>query len=160
MVPTLGCTQVVRSQSQVNSNLPAKLSLQLVWTELLQMSPVKIDGAKRQLFSLIQSHNTKLLEAAQKKKKAPALAVPPDAAEAAAEPLKTDAAEAGVEEEGGPEQSAAVGPKQKKTLQAKKEKGGPVKAEGGRSLGQTMKRKRKDDPDTKVSRITDGLPTC
>ncbi|KAL3143597.1 hypothetical protein ABBQ38_002394 [Trebouxia sp. C0009 RCD-2024] len=118
-----------------------------------KMSPVKIDGAKRQLFSLVKSQNTKLLEAAQKKKKPPTPpADSPDAAEAAAEPPETDAAEAGVEEEGGSEQPAAVGQKKKKMPQMKKEKSASVKAEGGKSMGQPMKRKRKDDSDAKLEK--------
>lgn len=125
------------------------------------MSPVKIDGAKRQLFSLVKSQNTKLLEAAQKKKKPPTPpADSPDAAEAAAEPPETDAAEAGVEEEGGSEQPAAVGQKKKKMPQMKKEKSASVKAEGGKSMGQPMKRKRKDDSDAKVAPLTDVMPAC
>ena len=117
------------------------------------MSPVKIDGAKRQLFSLIKSQNTKLLEAAQKKKKAHTLPFDTqDAAEAAAELPEADAA--GMkEEEGGSEQPAATGQKKKKTPQTKKEKSGPVEAEGGESMGQPMKRKRKDDSDIKVTQL-------
>ena len=117
------------------------------------MSPVKIDGAKRQLFSLIKSQNTKLLEAAQKKKKAH---TPPadtqDAAEPAAELPEADAAGMKEEEEGS-EQPAAVEQKKKKTPQTKKEKSGPVKAEGGETVGQPMKRKRKEDSDTKVTQL-------
>ena len=123
------------------------------------MSPVKIDGAKRQLFSLVKDQNVKVLEAAQKKKKTQSPpADSPDAAGTAAEP-ETDAAQADLEPEVEAEQSVAVGQKKKKRLQGKKEKGAPVNADDG-SMGQAMKRKRKDDTDTKVTDVPVILAAC
>lgn len=116
------------------------------------MSPVKIDGAKRQLFSLVKDQNIKLLEATQKKKKGCSPAESPDAADAAAQPQDTDAAEAGMESEEEAEQVVADG-QMKKRLQAKKEESAPVNADNG-SVGQVIKRKRKDDSETKVSLVT------
>lgn len=113
------------------------------------MSPVKIDGAKRQLFSLVKDQNIKLLEAAQKKKKGrspPGEA--PDAADAAAEAPETDAAEADIKPEEEAEQVIADGQQKKKRLQAKKDN--PDSA----SVGQAIKRKRKEDTETKVSLVT------
>ena len=121
---------------------------------LLQMSPVKIDGAKRQLFSLVKDQNIKLLEAAQKKKTGlspPAEAS--DAADVAAEALEADAAEADMEPEEEAEQVFGDGQKKKKRLQGKKEKSAPGNADTG-SMGQTIKRKRKEDNETKVSLVT------
>lgn len=120
---------------------------------LLQMSPVKIDGAKRQLFSLAKEQNVKLLEAAQKKRKgrSPPTETAADAADTAAEAVMTDAAEAGEEPAEEEEQVAADGQNMKR-LQAKKEKSAPAKADGG-SVGQCIKRKRKDDSEPKVRLI-------
>lgn len=129
----------------------SKRNLENLLLHLLQMSPVKIDGAKRQLFSLAKEQNVKLLEAAQKKKKGRS---PPtetaEAADTAAEPAEADAAEAGKEPAEEAEQ-VAEGQKMKR-LQLKKEKGAPANADGG-SVGQSIKRKRKDDSEPKVRLI-------
>ena len=117
------------------------------------MSPVKIDGAKRQLFSLVKEQNIKL-EAVQKKKKGRSSPTETsDAADAAAQPPETDAAEAGMEPEEEAEQVVADGQKKKKRLQGKKEESAPATADSG-SVGQAIKRKRKDDTETKVSLVT------
>ena len=116
------------------------------------MSPVKIDGAKRQLFSLVKEQNIKL-EAVQKKKKGRSSPTETsDAADAAAQPPETDAAEAGMEPEEEAEQVVADGQK-KKRLQGNKEESAPATADSG-SVGQAIKRKRKDDTETKVSLVT------
>lgn len=117
------------------------------------MSPVKIDGAKRQLFSLVKDQNIKLLEATQKKKKGRSPpAESPYAADAAAQPQETDAAEAGMESEEEAEQVVADG-QMKKRLQAKKKESAPVNADNA-SVGQAIKRKRQDDSEIKVSLVT------
>ena len=122
-------------------------NLKLSHCAFLQMSPVKIDGAKRQLFSLAKEQNVKLLEAAQKKKKGRS---PPTETADAAEPAETDAAEAGKEPAKEAEQ-VAEGQKTKR-LQVKREKSAPADADGG-SVGQSIKRKRKDDSESKVRLI-------
>lgn len=121
----------------------------------VQMSPVKIDGAKRQLFSLAKSQNVKLQEATLKRRKSPS--PPSNAADAqaaaaaaagaeepaAAEPAEADPA--GEEEE----QQAAAGAAQKhKAL--KKEKSGSEEAVDGEVKARPIKRKRKDEADVKV----------
>ena len=113
------------------------------------MSPVKIDGAKRQLFSLVKSQNVKLREAAQKKKKSsPPPAESPTAADKAAETAEGAMAEAdGATAQAEEEQPSAVKEK-KKRLQTKKEKS----LDGVVGDGTSIKRKRKEDSDNKVSR--------
>ena len=114
------------------------------------MSPVKIDGAKRQLFSLVKDQNIKLLEAGQKKKKGrPSPAESPDAADVAAKPPETVAADAGMEPE---EEAEQVVADSQKRLQGRKEKIAPAQADSG-IVGQAIKRKRKDDTETKVSLV-------
>ena len=132
-----------------------EITFDVWWGLLLQMSPVKIDGAKRQLFSLVKSQNVKLQGTAQKKKKSsPPPADSLAAADTAAETAEAAAAEAdGANAQAEEEQPAAVEEK-KKRLQTKKEKS----ADGVIGDGTSIKRKRKEDSDIKVS--NDVLQSC
>jgi len=114
----------------------------------LQMSPVKIDGAKRQLFSLTKSHNVRLQEAALKRRKSPSPdANPIDAQTAAAEEAAREAdAEHSVKEEA-EQQAAGTG---KKTKAVKKENSMDEEAAQGSGKARLVKRKRKDDAEPKV----------
>ena len=112
----------------------------------LQMSPVKIDGAKRQLFSLAKSQNIKLQEAALKRRKSPSpasdLADTP-AADAAAD---DDTAEPTGEEE----EPQGVSSGKKKTAKLKKQRSGGEEAADAVGKAGPMKRKRKGDAEAKV----------
>ena len=115
----------------------------------LQMSPVKIDGAKRQLFSLAKSHNVKLQEAALKRRKSPSPDANPIDAQTAA------AVEAGEAADGShivKEEQQAVG-SGKKTKAPKKEKSMDEAAAQGSNKARLVKRKRKDDAEPKVMQV-------
>ena len=114
----------------------------------LQMSPVKIDGAKRQLFSLAKSHNLKLQEAALKRRKSPSPdANPIDAQTAAAEEAAEEAGAAHSVKDKAEQQAAGTG---KKTKAVKKETSRDEEAVQGSGKARLVKRKRKDDAEPKV----------
>ena len=117
----------------------------------LQMSPVKIDGAKRQLFSLAKSHNVKLQEAALKRRKSPSPDVNPiNAQTPAAEEAAEEAGAAHPVKDEEEQQAAEIG---KKTKALKKEKSMDEKAAQGIGKARLVKRKRKDDAEPKVLQV-------
>lgn len=112
-----------------------------------KMSPVKIDGAKRQLFSLAKSHNVKLQEAALKCKKSASPDANPVDAETAAAAEAAEAADAAhVVNDKEEQQVAGIG---KKFKAVKKEKSMDEEAAQGIGKARLVKRKRKDDAEPK-----------
>ncbi|DBA81296.1 TPA: hypothetical protein ACH3X2_14274 [Trebouxia sp. C0005] len=112
-----------------------------------KMSPVKIDGAKRQLFSLTKSHNVKLQEAALKRRKSPSPDTGPlDAQTAPAEEAARGADAAHSVRDEAEQQADDTG---KKTKALKKEKSMDEAAAQGVGKARLVKRKRKDDADSK-----------
>ncbi len=111
------------------------------------MSPVKIDGAKRQLFSLAKSHNVKLQEAALKRRKSPS----PDANLTNAQTAAAEAGDAAQSVKDEDEQQA-VGTG-KKTKAVKKEKSTDEEAAQGSGKARLVKRKRKDHAEPKVMQV-------
>ncbi len=115
------------------------------------MSPVKIDGAKRQLFSLAKSHNVKLQEAALKRRKSPSPdANPIDAQTAAAEEAAEEADAAHIVKDEEEQQAVGTG---KKTKALKKEKSMDQAATQGIGKARLVKRKRKDEAESKVMQV-------
>ena len=114
----------------------------------LQMSPVKIDGAKRQLFSLAKSQNIKLQEAALKRRKSPSPASDLADAPAADAAADDDTAEPTGEEE--EPQGVSSGRQKKKTAKLKKQRSGGEEAVDAVGKAGPMKRKRKGDAEAKV----------
>ncbi len=117
----------------------------------LQMSPVKIDAAKRQLFSLAKSHNVKLQEAALKRRKSPSPDANPINAQTAAAEEAAEAADVAhsVKDE---EEQQAIGTG-KKTKAVKKEKSMGEEAAQGVGKARLVKRKRKDDAEPKIMQV-------
>ncbi|KAL0039615.1 hypothetical protein WJX77_003445 [Trebouxia sp. C0004] len=112
-----------------------------------KMSPVKIDGAKRQLFSLAKSHNVKLQEATLKRRKSPSPDADPINAETAAAAEAAEAADgAHITKDKEEQQAAATG---KKTKALKKEKSMGEEAAQGIGKARLVKRKRKDEAESK-----------
>ncbi len=117
----------------------------------MQMSPVKIDGAKRQLFSLAKSHNMKLQEAALKRRKSPSPDDNPiDAQTAAAEEAAEEAGAAHPVKHEEEQQAAGTC---KKTKAVKKEKNVDEEAAQGIGKARLVKRKRKDEAESKVMKV-------
>lgn len=119
------------------------------------MSPVKIDGAKRQLFSLTKSHNVKLQEAALKRRKSPSPDTGPiDAQTAPAEEAARGADAAHSVRDEAEQQADDTG---KKTKALKKEKSMDEAAAQGVGKARLVKRKRKDDADSKVMQVQQNV---
>ena len=130
--------------------IKSKTNIIVIIIITLQMSPVKIDGAKRQLFSLAKSHNVKLQEAALKRRKSPSPDANPINAQTAAAEEAAEAADVAhsVKDE---EEQQAVGTG--KTKAVKKEKSMGEEAAQGVGKARLVKRKRKDDAEPKVMQV-------
>lgn len=135
----------------LTSSCTVRQALKSVGHVTLQMSPVKIDGAKRQLFSLAKSHNVKLQEAALKRRKSPSPDAKPIDAQTAAAAEAAQAADAAHSVKDEEEQQAAgTG---KKTKAVKKEKSMDEEAAQGSGKARLVKRKRKDNAEIKVMQV-------
>lgn len=122
---------------------------------VVQMSPVKIDCAKRQLFSLSKSQNIKLQEAASKKKKASSPAADPQPAGAAETAPAEAAAEAADDPASAPAEAVkpegrSIEKKRKKKFDRQEDANGQASSEAAKA--RPIKRKRKDAADDKVQK--------
>lgn len=129
-------------------------------TERPKMSPVKIDCAKRQLFSLSKSQNIKLQDAAQKKKKASSPSADDaqhDSSPAAADEAAAEAAPAEAADEEAADAAELVKPEapsgeKKKRKYVRKAQTAKEQTPDAAAKARPIKRKRKEAADAKVDK--------